>query len=169
MSYITPALIVLILIYALFKGTPVYSAFTAGAADGLKTVIGIFPALIAIMSAAAMMRQAGIIDFLTNLISPLTSRIGFPGEVIPLALIRPFSGSGAIGILNDLLKNFGADGKIGTAASVLMGSTETTFYCLCVYFSKTKVKYTHKAVPGALIGDIVSILICALLINVVNF
>lgn len=169
MQYIIPVIIALILIIALVRKQPAYETFINGAEDGLKIVVGIFPALLAVLTAAAMLRASGAIDLIINLISPITDLLHIPKEVMPLALIRPVSGSGALGLLTDILKNYGADGDIGKIASVIMGSTETTFYCLCVYFAKTKVKYTMRAIPCAVIGDIVGILVGVTLIKLLNF
>lgn len=169
MVYIIPILILMIILMALFRKQPAYEHFISGAEDGLKIVLGIFPALLAILTAAAMLRASGAIDLITGFLSPVTDWLKIPREVMPLALIRPVSGSGALGLLTDILKNYGADGDIGKIASVIMGSTETTFYCLCVYFAKTKVKYTVRAIPCAVIGDIVGILVGVLLIKLVNF
>lgn len=169
MQYIIPSIIALILIVALVRKQPAYETFIGGVEDGLKIVVGIFPALLAVLTAVAMLRASGAIDLIINLISPITDLLRIPKEVMPLALIRPVSGSGALGLLTDILKNYGADGDIGKIASVIMGSTETTFYCLCVYFAKTKVKYTMRAIPCAVIGDIVGILVGVTLIKLLNF
>ncbi len=169
MVYIIPILILMIILMALFRKQPAYELFISGAEDGLKIVLGIFPALLAVLTAASMLRASGAIDLITGFLSPVTDWLKIPREVMPLALIRPVSGSGALGLLTDILKNYGADGDIGKIASVIMGSTETTFYCLCVYFAKTKVKYTIRAIPCAVIGDIVGILVGVLLIKLVNF
>lgn len=165
MQYIIPILIVATIIYAIKTKTEIYPSFTEGASDGLKIVTGIFPAVLAMITAAYMLRASGFFDILSNLISPLTQKIGFPSEVLPLALIRPFSGSGSLGILADTLNTYGADSKIGTLASIIMGSTETTFYCICVYFAKTRVKNTASLIPCAMIGDIVGVILAVLLVN----
>lgn len=169
MQYIIPILIVLILTTALKSKLPVYDTFITGAGDGMKIVLGIFPALLAVLTAAYMLRASGAIDLIISFISPLTDLIGIPREVLPLAMIRPVSGSGALGILTDTLNTYGADGEIGKIASVIMGSTETTFYCLCVYFAKTRVKHTLRAVPCAVIGDLTGIVVGTLLIKLLNF
>ena len=166
MQYIIPAIIITTILYTLTRKTEIYPAFTEGAADGLKIVVGIFPSVLAMISAAYMLRASGFFDILANLLSPLTQKIGFPSEVLPLALIRPFSGSGSLGILADILNTYGADTKIGNLASIIMGSTETTFYCLCVYFSATSVKKTLRALPCAMIGDIVGLILAVVLVNI---
>ena len=140
MIYVIPLIISLVLITAMIKKLPSYELFIDGAEDGMKIV---------------------------SLLSPITNLI--PAEVMPLALIRPISGSGATGILTEILNNYGADSEVGRIASVIMGSTETTFYCLCVYFAKTRVKHNLKAVPFAAVGDIVGILTAAILIKLVKF
>lgn len=169
MKYIIPLLILVIIVSAFLRKLPTYEIFIGGVEDGLKIVLGIFPALLAVLTAAAMLRASGAIDIIINFISPVTDFLHIPREVMPLALIRPVSGSGAIGLLTDILKNYGADSNAGKIASVIMGSTETTFYCLCVYFAKTKVKYTMRAIPCAVIGDITGILVGAAIINLAIF
>ena len=166
MSFIIPVIIAITVITALLKKTAVYSAFTSGAAEGIQIIIKIFPAVAAIMIASYMLRASGAMDMLCKLISPLTSRIGMPAEVLPLAIIRPVSGSGSLGILTDILNNYGADSDIGKIASVIKGSTETTFYCICVYFSETNVKYSSKVIPCALIGDIVGMILGIIMVKI---
>lgn len=167
MIYIIPAIIAIVLIVSLAKRLPSYELFIEGAEEGMKIVAGIFPPLVAVLTAAYMLRASGTLDLIISLLSPITSFI--PAEVMPLALIRPISGSGAIGILSEILNAHGADSEIGRIASVIMGSTETTFYCLCVYFAKTRVKHNLKAVPFAAAGDIVGILMAVILIKLVKF
>ena len=167
MTYAIPAIIAAILVIALAKKQNTYDLFISGAADGMKIAANIFPPLLAVLTAAHMLRASGTLDIIINLLSPVTRLI--PAEVMPLALIRPLSGSGAIGILTEILNEHGADSEIGRIASVIMGSTETTFYCLCVYFAKTRAKHTLKAVPFAAVGDIVGIVTAVLLIRLAKF
>lgn len=167
MIYVIPAIIATILTAALAKKLPSYELFIDGAEEGMKIVAGIFPPLVAVLTAAYMLRASGTFDLIISLLSPVTKLI--PAEVMPLALIRPISGSGAIGILTEILNAHGADSEIGRIASVIMGSTETTFYCLCVYFAKTRVKHNLRAVPFAAAGDIVGILMAVILIKLVKF
>ena len=166
MIYIIPAIIAIVLIAALAKKLPSYELFIDGAEEGMKIVAGIFPPLVAVLTAAYMLRASGTLDLIISFLSPITGFI--PADVMPLALIRPISGSGAIGILSEILNTHGADSEIGRIASVIMGSTETTFYCLCVYFAKTRVKHNLKAVPFAAAGDIVGILMAVILIKLVK-
>ena len=169
MQYVIPAVIAAVIIFALKTRTDAYTAFTEGAADGLRTVVKILPSLLAVITAAQMLRVSGAIDMIIRFISPVTDFLHIPPEVMPLALIRPVSGSGSLGILADILNTFGADSKQGMIASVIMGSTETTFYCLCVYFAGTKVKYTRRVIPCAVISDIIGILTGVWIINLRSF
>lgn len=167
MIYVIPAVIVLVLAVSLVKKLPAYELFIDGAEEGMKIVAGIFPPLVAVLTAAYMLRESGTLDMVISFLSPVTKFM--PAEVMPLALIRPISGSGAIGILTEILNTHGADSEIGRIASVIMGSTETTFYCLCVYFAKTRAKHNLRAVPFAAAGDIVSMIIAVILIKMINF
>ncbi len=142
---------------ALIRRREVYSDFIGGAQDGLKLLADIFPPLVAMLTAASMLRASGALDAAVNFISPLLERVGLPGGVMPLIMIRPVSGSGAVGVLSEILGRYGADSFEGRLASVICGSTETTFYCLAVYFSKTRVKRIRRAVPCAVIGDLTGI------------
>lgn len=150
------------------NGIPCYQVFIEGVEEGLKTVISIFPALVAILSAAAMLRESGAILVLSELLSPVTSFLKIPTEILPLALIRPLSGGGSIGLLTDTVKTYGADSQIARAACILCASTETTFYTIMVYFRRTKVKYTKRVILAAVFGDLVGIL-CASALSKINF
>ena len=167
MVYVVPILIILILASALKKGVPCYNTFISGVENGLKTVISILPPLIAILSASAMLRASGAIDALSRFLSPVCKSLNFPEEILPLALIRPISGSGALGLLTDTLKTFGVHSRAALAACILCASTETTFYTLSVYFGRTGVKYTKRVAFAALFGDFVGIL-CATCLSTIN-
>ena len=155
--YIIPAVLMLILVFS-FGKTEVYNTFINGVGEGLETVVGIFPAILAILSVSAMLEASGAFAFLIRLIAPVAEKIGIPNDIMPLALMRPVSGGASLGILTDMLKKFSPDSYNGRVASVIMGATETTFYTLCVYFRKTRVKYTKKIIPAAVIGDIVGLI-----------
>ena len=169
MQYIIPSIIAVIILFSVKSRTAAYETFINGAEDGMKIVMRIFPSLLAVLTAAGMLRASGAIDMLIRFLAPVTDFLHIPKEVMPLVLIRPVSGSGSLGILADILNTFGADTKTGRTASVIMGSTETTFYCLCVYFAGTKVKYTRRVIPCAVIGDIIGILTGVFIINLGNF
>lgn len=158
MRYITPALIMIIVICAIARRRAVYSDFTDGAETGMKLLADIFPPLVAMLVAAAMLKASGAMDIFLEIIKPVTARLGIPAEVMPLVAIRPVSGSGAVGVLSGILGEYGADSFVGRLASVICGSTETTFYCLAVYFAKTRVTSIKKALPSAIIGDLAGVM-----------
>ncbi len=168
MEYITPALIMIIIIIALSKKKSVYADFIDGAGEGMKILKDIFPPLVAMLVAAAMLKASGAMELFLNFVSPVTEKVGIPKEVMPLVLIRPLSGSGSIGVLSGILNDYGADSIIGRIASVICGSTETTFYCLAVYFAKTRVKSINRAIPSAVIGDIASIMAAVMAIKIMG-
>ncbi|MBN2780599.1 MAG: spore maturation protein [Candidatus Marinimicrobia bacterium] len=159
-----PVIIVIIPIYGHAKGIKVYEVFTEGAKEGFQVALRIIPFLVAIFLAIGAFRASGAMDILTWILSPITDRIGMPGEVVPMALMRPLSGSGALGIMSELIKTHGADSFIGRLVSIMMGSTETTFYILAVYFGSINVKQTRHALPAALAADlagiVASVIIC---------
>ena len=159
-----PLLIVLIPLYGYRKGIKVYEEFTEGAKEGFQVALRIIPFLVAIFLAISVFRSSGAMDILTWILSPITGKIGMPGEVVPMALMRPLSGSGALGIMSELIKTHGPDSFIGRLVSIMMGSTETTFYILAVYFGSINVKQTRHAVPAALTADlagmIAAVIVC---------
>jgi spore maturation protein B len=153
-----PSIIVIIPLYGYAKGIKVYEVFSDGAKEGFQVALRIIPFLVAIFLAISAFRSSGAMDILSWILSPITSRIGMPGEVIPMALMRPLSGSGALGIMSELIRTHGPDSFIGRLVSVMMGSTETTFYILAVYFGSINVKQTRHALPAALTADLAGII-----------
>ncbi len=159
-AYILPVLIILAVAAAVKNKAPVYRLFLEGAEDGFKMLISVLPPMIAVLSMAAVMKSSGLLDFFTVLIAPVTQKLGIPSELLPLAVLRPFSGGGALGLLTDTVKRYGADSPTARAACILCASTETTFYTVSVYFKNTAVKRTKNVILAAAIGDLVGIL-CA--------
>ncbi|TGY40753.1 spore maturation protein [Clostridium sartagoforme] len=156
---IIPIIIIIIITYGMIKGRKVYEWFIEGAKEGLKVCINIFPYLLAMIIAVNIFREAKLLDILNNMISPIAGVIGLPKEVIPLVLIKPLSGSGAMGILTDILKNYGPDSYIGLIASVIMGTTETIFYTVTVYFGAVQIKKVRHTVWAALLADMTAIIV----------
>lgn len=160
-NVIVPAIIAFVLIYALFRGTDIFSSMTLGARDGLKTIAGIFPALVALLPGIYMFRASGALDALALVLRPVMELLGIPSEDVPLMLLRPLSGSGALAIGSDIIKANGADSFIGRCTAVMLGSTETTFYVVAVYFGAAGIKNSRHAIPAALIADLVGFLCAA--------
>ncbi|MDP4118303.1 MAG: spore maturation protein [Bacillota bacterium] len=155
---IIPIVITGILVAGLYKKADTYDIFIEGAKEGIGITVGIVPSIIGLMMAISMMRACGMIDLIAHALKPVLSFIGMPADVLPLALLRPMSGSASLGIVTDILKNSGADSYSGRVASIMMGSTETTFYTIALFFGSVNIKNTNKAVSIALIGDAVGML-----------
>ena len=142
---------------AALKGVKIYDTFIDGAKSGLQVTFNITPHLIGMLVGIGMFRAAGGFDWLGNLLSPAFIWLGFPQEILPLAMMRPFSGGGSNGLLVELIDTYGADSLIAKTGATLMGSTETTFYVIAVYFGSIGIRKTRYAVPVGLIADLVGI------------
>ncbi len=161
-----PLFILFILGYGFYKKVPVYEAFIEGAKEGFTTVIRILPYLVAMLVAIGVFRTSGAMELLFRLLSPVTNLMGIPADLLPLAFMRPLSGSASIGILAEMLKANGADSFIGRTASTMMGSTETTFYTASIYLGSVGLRDTRYVLIAGLLSDLVgfisSIIICTL-------
>lgn len=162
-NILIPALIFYIVGYGLVSGKPVYEHFIKGAKDGLKTVAGIAPTLIGLLVAVGVLRGSGFLDFLAGLLAVPSQWVGIPGEVLPLAIVKLFSGSAATGLTLDIFKNFGPDSYLGRLTSIMMSSTETVFYTMSVYFMAAHVQKTRYTLPGALFATCAGIAASVLL------
>lgn len=162
-----PFLLLVIPVYGLFKRLPVYETFVEGAEEGFYTAIKIIPFLVGMLVAISVFRASGAMDYAIQAIMPLMQKLGSPAEVMPLALMRPLSGSGALGLATELIKNYGPDSLIGKMASVMQGTTDTTFFVLTVYFGSVGIKrYKYALITGLsadITGLIASIYVCNLL------
>ena len=160
-----PALLAGVGLYGALTGTDVFSALTAGALDGLRTVVRIFPALVALLAAVSMLRASGALDALTRLCAPVLAWLGIPPETAILMVVRPVSGSGALAAASDIIGVYGPDSRIGRTAAVMLGSTETTFYVLAVYFGACGVRRSRWAIPAAIAADLTGFLVAAALVR----
>lgn len=158
-------LICLILIYGAAKKVDIFQEFTVGAYENLKTAVDILPALILLVTAVGMLSASGAMDAFSRLVSPLLDKLGFPAEVLPLAMIRPVSGSGALAVLDNILETTGADSFSGRVAAVLMGSTETTFYTIAVYYSAVRLKAEIPVFISSLTADFAGFVFSALVVR----
>jgi len=153
-DYIIPLIIALILGYGMYRKVHVYEEFVEGAKEGFIIAVRIIPYLVAILVAIGMFRASGAMDFLITVLNPLLTLIGFPAENLPIALMRPLSGSGSLALLTDLVTEHGADSIFSKIGATLYGSTETTFYVLAVYFGSVGIRKTRYAVSVGLISDL---------------
>ncbi len=164
-SAILPLVITVFIVCALFKRVDIFSAFTNGAEKGMKALVKIAPALVALTFAVKLLRCSGVLDMLCNFCSPVTEALGIPAEIMPLALLRPVSGSGSTALLTDMFETYGPDSKIGLMASVLCCASETTFYTAAVYYGSCGVLKTRHTLPAALISDFASVVFSILFVN----
>lgn len=162
---IIPIIILAIVGYGGIKGVKIYECFVEGAKDGVSVCFRIFPYLLAMLLAVTIFRQSGALDLLVRLFKPIMSVIGVPAELVPLIFIKPLSGSGALGVFTETIKEYEADSKIGLIASILMGSTETIFYTVTVYFGAVGVKKIRHTLWAAIMADITAIIISVTLVN----
>lgn len=157
MNAVIPLLIATLVVYALVKKVNVYKAFIEGAKESLPGLVSILPYLAAMLTAIELLRGSGALEGFIRLISPVTERLGIASGLVPLIVLRPFSGSASLALLKDVLTENGADSLIGRQASVIVGSTETVFYTVSVYFGAVGVTKTRQAVPAAIISGLVGV------------
>lgn len=164
---IIPAIMSIILIHGYIKGVKLYDCFIEGAKDGIKTSIRILPNLIAIFIAIGIFRRSGAMEIMVSIFNPVGKILGIPKEVIPLAIMRPISGSGALGVVKDIVNTYGADSFVGRVASTMMGSAETIFYTMAIYFGSIGIKDSRYTLKAALISHlaavVASVFICGLI------
>ena len=157
--FVVPAVLVGFPIYGLIKRVPVYESFVEGAKEGFSVAVRIIPYLVAILFAIAMFRASGAMDFLVGALNPVLALIGFPAEVLPMALIRPLTGSGSAALVADMINQYGEDSIFVKMAAVMFGSSETTFYVIAVYFGAVSIKRTRHAVAAGLTADLAATLL----------
>ena len=153
-----PGLLTIVCVFALWKKESAYDLLVEGAADGLKLLKNIIPTLVILMTGISMLRASGAFDLLGQVLAPVFSLFGIPPETAILVLIRPISGSAALAVGAELMAQYGVDSQIGRTVAVMLGSTETTFYTVSVYFGAAGIKKTRYAIPAALIADFVGFL-----------
>ena len=160
-----PGLLAIIALWGMAKKVDVYDAVIQGAAGGLSVLARIIPPLIALLTAVSMLRASGFLELCAQWAAPLLNLLGIPPETAPLLLVRPVSGSAALGVGADLMATYGPDSTVGRTAAVMMGSTETTFYTIAVYFGAANIKKTRYAIPAALCADFVGFYAAALAVR----
>lgn len=159
---ILPLVLLAVSLFTLHRKENLYDALISGAGDGLSTLKSIVPALVVLLTAVQMLRASGAMEALTGLLSPVFRLLGIPPETAPLVLIRPFSGSAALAVGAEIMAAYGVDSDIGRTAAIMLGSTETTFYTISVYFGAAGVKRTRYAVPAALLADLTGFLMASI-------
>ena len=160
-EYVVPLLLLAVCLTGLRKKENVYDLLLEGGAEGLKLLVSIVPALVLLLTAVHMLRASGAVDLLSRFLAPVFSFFGIPPETAMLVLIRPISGSAALAVGADLMAQYGPDSLIGRTAAIMLGSTETTFYTISVYFGAANIRKTRYAVPAALFADLVGFCIAS--------
>lgn len=163
-----PLMILMIVIYGLIEKNKVFDDFIEGAKEGIEIVLSILPTLIGLFVAIGALRNSGILDIIIRFITPLLNVIHFPSEIMPLAMLRPISGSGSIAVATDIMKNCGVDSMVGMMASTIMGSTETTLYTIAIYTSCVKIKKTRFVLLASLMADVVGILVSVVICRIMS-
>ena len=153
-----PLTILIIILYGLIEKQSTFDIFLEGAKEGTQIVVNIFPTLLGLFLAINILRASGIIEAFTNLVLPLLKLLKIPAEILPLALLRPISGSASMAVATDIMKNFGVDSLIGLISSTIMGSTETTLYTIALYTSAIRIKKSRFVLVAALLADFIGIL-----------
>lgn len=164
-TWAIPVLVAFVALWAIIKKVPVYSEFCEGAKEGFTTAVMIIPYLVAMLCAVGMFRASGAMDWLCAAIAPVTNLIGLPSEVLPMGIMRSFSGGGATGMFAELIKQYGTQSQIGRISSVALGSTETTFYIVAVYFGSVGVSKVRQSIAAGLLGDLASLLASTWIVN----
>lgn len=160
-TMLIPLIIAGVALYAMSRRVDVYSALVQGAGEGIGTLMRIVPSLIALLAAVYMLRASGALEFVAQVLAPVLKRLGIPPETVALMLVRPVSGSAALGVGSELIETYGPDSYIGRVAAVMLGSTETTFYTIAVYFGAVGITKTRYAVPAALCADLAGFMAAA--------
>lgn len=157
-DFAIPAIFIVILLVAVFKKVKAYDLFVDGAKEGIETIIRIMPSLVGLLVAVGVFKASGALDILIYILRPLIDLLGMPPQVAPLALLRPISGSASFAFVTEIIKAFGPDTYEGRVAAIMMGSTETIFYTLAVYYGAVGIKNIRYTLVAALMADIISVI-----------
>ncbi|HEX2938647.1 MAG TPA: nucleoside recognition domain-containing protein [Ruminiclostridium sp.] len=166
-AYVVPAVIFLILFVGIIKKKNIFDLFLDGAKEGITISFNILPALVGLMMAVEMFKASGALNFIVSSFAPIGRALHFPSEIIPLAMMRPISGSGSLTVFESLLKTYGPDSFIGRVASVMQGSTETTFYTVAIYYGSVNVSKTRHTLPAALSADFIGFVMSVLAVRLI--
>lgn len=160
-----PLIIFYIVGFGILGKRPVFDDFLCGAKEGLRTVMQVLPSLVGLMTAVGVLRESGLLEFLSQILEAPATSVGLPGPIIPIAFVRLISNSAAVGLVLDLFKNYGPDSRLGLMASILMGSTETVLYCMSIYFGSVGISRTRHTLAGGLLTASVSLIVSVFLAN----
>ncbi|WLV23474.1 nucleoside recognition domain-containing protein [Aciduricibacillus chroicocephali] len=165
--WLIPLFIATVLVVATIKRVPAYEAFVEGGKEGAKMALSLLPFLVGMIVAISILRSSGALDAAIGLIAPFLAYIGVPSEILPLALIRPISGTAALGMTTDIISSFGADSFIGRLAATMQGSTDTTLYILTVYFGAVGINRMKYALKVGLLADLIGIIASIIIVTII--
>ncbi|MDG5787654.1 spore maturation protein [Evansella sp. AB-P1] len=165
--WIIPTIIAFVLISGTVKRVPTYETFVEGAKEGVKMSFSIIPYLVGMLVAITVFRASGAMEYFISLLRPFLQMIGIPADIVPLALIRPLSGTGALGMTTDLISTHGPDSFIGRLASTMQGSTDTTFYVLTVYFGAVGIRKMGDALKVGLLADLIGVIASIIIVTII--
>lgn len=166
-SLVMPMMVCGIILYGLFKGVNVFDCFMDGSRNGIKTAIDILPAMLALVLSVSMLKSSGALNVIVAALRPVSDALGIPAEIAPLTLLCPISGSGALSMYESILSEYGVDNAIERTASIMMCSTETTFYAVAVYYGAVNIKKIRYTLPAALTADLTSFVMSAFLVRLI--
>ena len=165
-NYFVPIVVIIILIYGIYKKVDIFDTFLIGVKEGIKVSINLFPTIFTMIIAISILTNSGVITDFCNLFSTFLHKLVFPIEVFPLAILRPISGSSSLALLNDILSRYGPDSFIGRVASVIQGSTDTTIYIISMYFASIGIKKIKYSLAIGLIADFISVVLSIIMIRI---
>lgn len=166
-NYLIPIIVIIILIYGLYKKVDIFDTFLLGVKEGLKSSINLFPTIFAMIIAINLLTRSGFILDITKILTPLFNKISFPAELLSLAILRPISGSASLSMLSEILSTYGPDSFIGRVASVMQGSTDTTIYIISLYFASIGVKKIRYSLVVGLLSDLISIILSVVIVTII--
>lgn len=166
-NYLIPIIVIIILIYGLYKKVDIFDTFLLGVKEGLKSSINLFPTIFAMIIAINLLTRSGFILDITKILTPLFNKISFPAELLSLAILRPMSGSASLSMLSEILSIYGPDSFIGRVASVMQGSTDTTIYIISLYFASIGVKKIKYSLVVGLLSDLISIILSVVIVTII--
>lgn len=166
-NYLIPIIVIIILIYGLYKKVDIFDTFLLGVKEGLKSSINLFPTIFAMIIAINLLTRSGFILDITKILTPLFNKISFPAELLSLAILRPISGSASLSMLSEILSTYGPDSFIGRLASIMQGSTDTTIYIISLYFASIGVKKIRYSLVVGLLSDLISIILSVVIVTLI--
>ena len=164
-EWVLPVVLAFIFCFGLSKRIKIFDCFVRGALKGVKALYGIFPTVVALVVAVTMLRESGATEIVARVFSPLASFLGVPEEIIPVAMLTPVSGGGSLSLFRDVLETYGPDSYVGQVASVLMGSTDTTFYAVSIYYGAVSIKKTRHTLLSGLAADFTSLVLSSFFVK----